>query len=139
MGAMGGGTHRALAFAAAAFCAAAWAQAPQELRSLIDQGKPEAAYQLARRTPERLGEPEFDLLFGIAAVHSGHAAEGVLALERFILVQPRHEAARLELARGYFLLGDDARARGVRAGGREPAVACDRTSDRRTPRRDSPA
>ena len=33
-----------------------------------DQGKPEAAYQLARRTPERLGEPEFDLLFGIAAV-----------------------------------------------------------------------
>jgi hypothetical protein len=35
----------------------------------------------------------------------------VLALERYILLYPTHEAARLELARGYFLMGDDARAR----------------------------
>ena len=100
-------------FAAAvmSFALAAEAQSTQELRALIEEGRAQDAYRLARKTPERLGDPEFDLLFGIAAVHSGHAGEGVLALERFVLLNPTHEAARLELARGYFLLGDDARAR----------------------------
>jgi hypothetical protein len=102
---------RAIAAAAACSCVLAFAQSSAELDALIAAGKPEAAYQLARKSLERLGQPEFDLSFGIAAVHSGHAAEGVLALERFMLLNPRHEAARLELARGYFLLGDDARAR----------------------------
>ena len=87
------------------------AQTPAEIRALLDKGQVEAAYGLARQAPERLGDPEFDLAFGIAAIHSGRAGEGVLALERFVLLFPRHESARLELARGYFLLGDDARAR----------------------------
>lgn len=108
---MGGWAARIIGLAAVSSCTAAMAQSPQELRTLIDEGRADAAYQLARRAPERLGQPEFDLLFGIAAVHSGRAAEGVLALERFLLLDPRHEAARLELARGYFLLGDDARAK----------------------------
>ena len=111
MPAMGRWGGRILAAAAGAACLAAGAQTPQELRALIDQGRADAAYQLARKAPERLGDPGFDLLFGIAAIHSGHAGEGVLALERFILLHPTHEAARLELARGYFVLGDDARAR----------------------------
>jgi hypothetical protein len=105
------GRRRLFCAALACFCAPVFAQSMEELRALIGQGRAQAAYDAARRTPERLGQPEFDLLFGTAAVHSGHAAEGVLALERFILLNPRHEAARLELARGYFLLGDDARAR----------------------------
>ena len=111
MAPMGRRGRRILAAAAGCTCLAVVAQTPQELRALIDQGRADAAYELARKAPERLGEPEFDLLFGIAAIHSGRAGEGVLALERFILLYPTHEAARLELARGYFLLGDDARAR----------------------------
>lgn len=88
-----------------------WAQTAAEVRALLDKGEAARAYELGRRAPQRLGEPEFDLAFGIAAIHAGRPSEGVLALERFLLLQPGHEAARVELARGYFLMGDDARAR----------------------------
>lgn len=97
-----------LALAWAADCAA---QTADEVRVLLERGQARAAYELARRAHERLGEPEFDLYYGIAAVNSGHAAEGVLALERFLLRFPDHEGARVELARAYFLIGEDARAR----------------------------
>lgn len=84
---------------------------PAELRLLIEQGKADEAYRLGRATPEQLGAPDFDLAFGVAAVNAGKASEGVLALERFLLNFPDHEAARVELARGYFALGEDERAR----------------------------
>ena len=87
------------------------AQTPEGLRAMIDRGEAAQAYEAARRTPDRLGDPAFDLVFGIAAVHSGHASEGVLALERFLLRFPDHDVARVELARGYYLVGEDARAR----------------------------
>ena len=77
------------------------AQSPEELRKLLDQGKADEAYQLGRRAPARLGTPAFDFVFGVAAVNSGHAAEGVLALERFVLALPDEDAGRVELARGY--------------------------------------
>lgn len=94
-----------------ALALAASAQAPEELRALLEKGEARAAYELGKRAPQRLGEPEFDLYFGIAAVNAGRASEGVLALERFLLRFPDNDAARLELARGYFLIGEDARAR----------------------------
>ena len=87
------------------------AQSPAELRALLDKGDARAAYDLGRRAPERLGDPAFDLMFGIAAINAGQPGEGVLALERVVLANPGHEGARVELARGYFLLGDDVRAR----------------------------
>lgn len=90
---------------------AASAQTPDDLRSLLERGEARAAYELGKRAPMRLGEPEFDLYFGIAAVNAGHPSEGVLALERFLLRFPDHDGARLELARGYFHIGEDARAR----------------------------
>ena len=91
--------------------AAAHAQPVEEIRALLDQGRAAAAFELARRFPERLGDPSFDLLYGIAAINAGRPGEGVLALERVLLLDPRNEDARLALARGYFLLGDNARAR----------------------------
>ena len=102
---------QALVLAISLSAAAALAASPEELRTLIDAGKPEEAYRLGRATPERLGDPAFDFSYGIAAVNSGHAAEGVLALERVLLRFPDNDAARVELARGYFILGEDARAR----------------------------
>ncbi|OOZ38421.1 hypothetical protein BOW53_15615 [Solemya pervernicosa gill symbiont] len=48
---------------------------------------------------------------GIAAIDSGHVSEGVFALERVLFVEPHNNAARLELARGYFLLQEDKRAK----------------------------
>jgi hypothetical protein len=78
---------------------------------LLDQGKAAEAYALGRKHPEELGNPAFDFFFGVAAIDAGHAGEGVLALERYITNFPDNRQARLELARGYFVLGDDARAR----------------------------
>ncbi|MGH8703913.1 MAG: outer membrane beta-barrel protein, partial [Burkholderiales bacterium] len=64
-----------------------------------------------KRHPEELGKPDFDFHFGIAAIDTGHAGEGVLALERYIVQFPDNDRARLELARGYFVLGELLRAR----------------------------
>lgn len=109
---MGGRTRQA-ALAALALLASldGGAQTAEELRALLGRGQGAAAYELGRRAPERLGEPAFDLAFGVAAINAGKPGEGVLALERYLLLNPGDEGARVELARGYFLLGDDARAK----------------------------
>ena len=82
-----------------------------EVRALLDQGRSKDAYELASRYPDELGKPEFDFYYGIAAVDSGHAGAGVLALERYIVRFPDNDRARLELARAYFVLGELLRAR----------------------------
>ena len=82
-----------------------------EVRALLEQGRSKEAYELASRHPEELGKPDFDFYFGIAAVDSGHAGQGVLALERYIVRFPDNDRARLELARAYYVLGELARAR----------------------------
>jgi hypothetical protein len=89
----------------------AFAATPAQLRALIEQGNSEEAYRQARASPEQLGEPAFDFVLGVAAINVGKATEGVLALERFLLHFPDNDAARLELARGYFNLAEDARAK----------------------------
>ncbi len=96
---------------AAAFPLCALAAPADELKALLDQGKAAEAYALGKKYPDQLGSPAFDFSFGVAAVDAGHAGEGVLALERYIANFPDNQAARLELARGYFVLGDNARAR----------------------------
>jgi hypothetical protein len=87
------------------------AASADDLRALLQAGRPAEAYAAGRQSPELFGTPNFDFLFGVAAIDSGHAGEGVLALERFTLAFPDVPAGRLELARGYFVLGEDARSR----------------------------
>jgi hypothetical protein len=82
-----------------------------EIRALMERGNAAAAYALGKKHPEALGDATFDFYFGIAALDTGHAGEGVLALERYLLRFPANQSAQLQLARGYFLLGEDARAR----------------------------
>ncbi len=84
---------------------------PDEVKALMEAGKPAEAYALGKQFPEALGDPTFDFFFGVAAIEAGHAGEGVLALERYILQFPDNVSARLQLARGYFALNEDARAR----------------------------
>lgn len=82
------------------------------LKSLLNSGQVEKAYNYAAKgVTEHEGAPEFDYYYGIAAIDSGHASEGVFALERVLSLDPNNHAARLELARGYFLLEEYARAR----------------------------
>lgn len=82
-----------------------------EIKALLARGDAKGAYARAKRYPDLLGEPAFDYHFGIAAVDAGHAAEGTLALERYVITYPDDRTARLELARAYFAAGDNARSR----------------------------
>lgn len=93
------------------FHSGAWAASANEIRSLMEQNKPQDAYRIGRSSPEMMGDPAFDFFYGIAAIEAGHPGEGVLALERYILSYPDNRDARFQLARGYFILGEDQRAR----------------------------
>ncbi len=90
---------------------ALFAAPPDDVKALMEAGKPAEAYAVGKQNPDSLGDPAFDFFFGVAAIESGHAGEGVLALERYILQYPDNVSARLQLARGYFALNEDARAR----------------------------
>ena len=83
----------------------------QELQQRISDGQFAAAYDLAKSMPQAQGDAHFDFLFGVAAINLGHTFEAVLALERHLAQVPGNDRARLDLARGYFELGDYVRSR----------------------------
>lgn len=100
-----------LGLAGALLAAPSWALDVDALRKAYEAGQAQQAYDLALvDLEEGEGDPQFDFYLGVAAIDSGHINEGVFALERVLLVQPGHLRARLELARGYFLLREDSRA-----------------------------
>lgn len=101
----------ALALAAMLATGSAVAAPLDDLRRLVESSQFEQAYMLAQRHPELIGDVHFDFLYGVAAVSAGRVAEGLLALERHLAAVPANDRARLELARGYFLVGEYARAR----------------------------
>jgi hypothetical protein len=82
-----------------------------DIKFLLDSGKDREAYDTGRASPDALGTPMFDFYFGIAALNAGVPGEGVLALERYLLHFPANRSAAFQLARGYFILGEDLRAR----------------------------
>ena len=82
-----------------------------DMKSLVEQGRFADAFNLGLKNDQLSGEPLYDYYFGIAAVDSGRASLGVLALERVLLTNPENDLARLELARGYFVLEDFERAK----------------------------
>lgn len=110
----------------------AHADIPSEIQALVEQRRYQAAYELGSRHTELWGAPAFDCPFGIAAVDSGNADIGLLALERCVVMVPNSLSLRAELARAYFLLGEDQRARvefeAVRGAG--PAEPVRRTIER---------
>jgi len=89
----------------------AWSAVGDDVKALVEGGKAAEAYELGKKNQDAYGDPLFDFYFGIAAVDAGHAGDGVLALERYLLNFPDNVSARLQLARAYFALGEDARAR----------------------------
>lgn len=83
-----------------------------EVEDLRKQGKAKQAYELALKYRNDLeGDAAYDFAYGMAAIDAGKLSEGVLALERVALTTPKNTLARLELARAYFLLKEDTRAR----------------------------
>lgn len=94
------------------FVVPAVAAAPSDdLKLLLDQGKAQEAYELGKRIVRQTGDILFDRYFGVAAIDTGNVSEGVRLLEEYLKAKPDDLVARLELARGYFLLNDNARAR----------------------------
>lgn len=103
-----------LAVAAAAALGTALPAAAEpldDMRRLVESSQFEQAVMLGQRHPELIGDVHFDFLYGIAAISAGRVPEGLLALERHLAAVPANDRARLELARGYFLIGEYARAR----------------------------
>ncbi|MDH3342432.1 MAG: hypothetical protein OEM07_01785, partial [Gammaproteobacteria bacterium] len=82
------------------------------LKQLFDSGNSQAAYEYAHSEfLQYEGDPVFDYYYGASAIDVGQASEGVFALERVLDSQPNNHAARLELARGYFVLQEYTRSR----------------------------
>lgn len=76
----------------------------QEMNLLIAQGQFQQAYTLSQENLFDLeGEPEFDFLYGLAALESGRPDEAVFAFERIAYVYPDQQRVKLELARAYFM------------------------------------
>ncbi len=93
-------------------CGTAAQAAPlDDLRRQVEAGQFDQAYNTAQVNPQLVGDVHFDFLYGVAAINVGRIAEGLLALERHLTAVPANDRARLELARGYFLLGEYTRAR----------------------------
>ena len=74
---------------------------------LLREGKAEQAYtRLLESFDQYAGIPDFDYLFGLAAIDSGHPTEAIFAFERILDVIPVHAEARIELARAYYKLNE---------------------------------
>ncbi len=83
----------------------------KNVRALINHGKAAQAYALLKPLEfNYAGDENFDYLLGIAALDSGKPDMATFALERVLAVNPNHLAARLEMARAYYQLGDFQRA-----------------------------
>ena len=112
------GTVMLLAFMAQLLLAVpqtALAQSQPDLaraKTLILQGKGAEAWAMLEPFEFQLaGQQDYDYLLSVAAIEAGHPDRATLALERVLAVNPNHAAARLDMGRAYFALGDYDRAR----------------------------
>jgi len=92
--------------------AAVYAADLEQANRLIDQGKPGEAYDmLFKDIDTEAGNPDYDLVLGIAAIESRHPTQAVFAFERVLAVDPDNVRARLELARAYYEMNENEAAK----------------------------
>lgn len=82
----------------------------RQMEALVGQSQHRQAYALGKAHEHLLGHPQFDLYYGIAALQAGSPGEAVFALERHLVQEPTR-LGHFMLGRGYFVLGDDLRAK----------------------------
>ena len=79
---------------------------------LLGNGLFQRAYDLLAPEEVRLaGNPLYDYLLGVAALDSGRYSEAIFSLQRSLAVEPGFSGARMELARAYYEMGNEALAR----------------------------
>lgn len=105
-------TLLAAALASASLAHAAVDALVREALAMTDAGQNKQAFDLLEpQESSRAGDPDFDMVIGIAANGSGQYTRAVFALERVLAVQPSNARARAELGRALFAVGDNAGAR----------------------------
>ena len=78
----------------------------ESARKLLAAGNAKQAYTELAAVEGRLsGMPEFDYLFGVAALDSGKIEDAIIAFERVLAVLPNHAGAQMDLARAYYAAG----------------------------------
>ena len=93
-------------------CALADQALLEKARALHAAGQAEQAYQLLQAEADKnAGNAEFDYLLGVTAIDAGVPLQAVFALERVLDASPDDVLARAELARAYYLIGENEAAR----------------------------
>ncbi len=78
----------------------------QQAEALLGQAKPADAYQLlAPFESQHQNEPRFNYVLGAALLESGKPELAIAAFKRVLAVNPQFAAARLDLGRAYFAIG----------------------------------
>lgn len=84
----------------------------EKAKVLLEQGSAGQAYDVLQSgVSEYAGQPDFDYLLGQSAIDSGHPLEAIFALERVLDIKPDFAPARAELAKAYFLIGENRAAK----------------------------
>lgn len=91
---------------------AAWDATLRNALALAESGAAQQAFELLEPLEmERSGDPDYDLVLGIAANQSGHHTRAIFALERTLMVNPNNARARAELGHALYAVGDNAGAK----------------------------
>lgn len=102
-----------LALAAAPLAASAAIDATiTQAQQLLRQKQAQAAYDLlAPLEDERAGDPDYDYVYGLAALESGKPGVAAFAFERCLAVDPRNGPCRVLMARTHIAMGEHKSAR----------------------------
>jgi tetratricopeptide (TPR) repeat protein len=115
-----------LAICGALFACAVHAEWDAQLKqalSLAESGAAQQAFlMLEPQEMQRSGDPDFDLVLGIAANQAGHYTRAIFALERVLMVNPNNARARAELGHALYSVGDNAGAKTMLGQAKEQGV-----------------
>ena len=82
-----------------------------DLERLINLGQAAEAYRVGTASPRPADDATFDYFLGVAAVDAGNGTEGAKILEAYVARNSADIRAHLELARAWFLLGENEKAK----------------------------
>ncbi len=84
----------------------------KQAEGLIAQSKPDEAYQLLLPfEAQKKGDTRYDYLLGAALLEMGKPEQAITVFQRILAANPLNAAARLDLARAYFITGDYSNAK----------------------------